>query len=139
LYSNSKRKRRILDRSYVPQFSTLAAVSGRGAGTDVNGDFPGGTTGLAPNTFNWAAGIQVTFSVFDFFGLREQGKVQKANVQTEQARYSQSLDDISAATEEAQSTLTGARQWHRTIRLSCPRPRTANSSNRHAIGLAWPL
>jgi outer membrane protein len=101
---------RVLDRSFVPVFSTLGAVSGRGAGTDLNGHFPGGTAGLAPDAFNWAAGVQVTFAAFDFFGLREQKRVQEANVQAEHARYLQSLDDVSAAMEQARATLSGARQ-----------------------------
>jgi len=103
-------QKRALDRSYVPVFNTLGAVSGRGAGTDLNGQFPGGTAGLLPDTFNWAAGVQVTFSVFDYFGLREQKKVQQANTQAEQARYNQVSDEISVAVEQARATLAGARK-----------------------------
>ena len=103
-------QKRALDRSYVPVFNTLGAVSGRGAGTDPNGQFPGGTAGLLPDTFNWAAGVQVTFSVFDYFGLREQKKVQQANTQAEQARYNQVSDEISVAVEQARATLAGARK-----------------------------
>jgi len=103
-------QKRALDRSYVPVFNTLGAVSGRGAGTDLNGQFPGGTAGLLPDTFNWAAGVQVTFSVFDYFGLREQKKVQQANTQAEQARYNQVSDEISVAVAQARATLAGARK-----------------------------
>jgi outer membrane protein len=110
LVRQQQAQQRILDRSYVPQFSTLATISGRGAGTDVNGNFPGGTAGLAPNTPNWAAGVQVSFAAFDFLNLREQSKVQRANIQAEQARQSQSLLDVSSAVEQARATLTGARQ-----------------------------
>ena len=99
-----------LDRSYVPAFSALGAVSGRGAGTRLTGQFSGGTSGLAPDTFNWAAGVQVTFSAFDFFGLHEQKKIQDANIQAEHARYDLSLQGVSAAIEQARATLTGARQ-----------------------------
>jgi outer membrane protein len=138
LVRQQQAQQRILGRSYVPQFSTLAAVSGRGAGTDLSGKFPGGTAGFAPDTFNWAAGIQVTFSAFDFFGLREQGKVQKANVQTEQARYSQSLDDISAAIEQARSTLTGAREMaaNTPIELSSAQTSEQQQRARYRSGLA---
>ena len=99
-----------LDRSYVPAFSALGAVSGRGAGTGLTGQFPCGTSGLAPDTFNWAAGVQVTFSAFDFFGLHEQKKIQDANIQAEHARYDLSLQGVSAAIEQARATLNGARQ-----------------------------
>jgi outer membrane protein TolC len=99
-----------LDRSYVPVVHALGAVSGRGAGTSMNGNFPGGTEGLAPNTFNWAAGLQVTFAAFDYFGIREQKKVQAANIQNEEARYAQALKDVSLAIVQARATLAGARQ-----------------------------
>jgi outer membrane protein len=103
-------QKRLVDRSFVPVFNTLGAVSGRGAGTNLNGQFPGGTAGLAPDTFNWAAGMQVTFAAFDYFAFRQQQKVQEANVQAEHARYDQSLHDVSTAIEQARATLSGARQ-----------------------------
>jgi outer membrane protein len=100
----------ILNRSYVPQFNTLAGVSGRGTGTALNGIFPGGTNGLAPNTMNWAAGVQVTFPAFSIFTLRAQKKVQEANLQAEQARYRQTIDDLSTQVQQAQAVLAGARE-----------------------------
>ena len=103
-------QKRVLDRSYLPSFSTLGAVSGRGAGTGLTGNFPGGTAGLAPDTFNWAAGVQVTFSAFDYFGLRQQKKVQDAKIEAERARYDLSLSNVSTAAEQARATLAGARQ-----------------------------
>ncbi len=103
LIQQQQAQKRILDRSYVPVFNTQGAVSGRGAGTDPSGRFPGGTAGLAPDTFNWAAGVQVTFSAFDYFGLREQKRIQKANLQAEHARYNQVIDEISVGIEQALS------------------------------------
>jgi outer membrane protein len=100
----------VLTHSYVPQFNTLASLSGRGAGTALDGSFPGGTNGLAPNTLNWAAGIQATFPAFDYFSLRAQKKVQEANIRAEQARYQQTLDDLSAQVQQAQAQLAGAQQ-----------------------------
>jgi outer membrane protein TolC len=99
-----------LARSYVPQFNALAALSGRGSGTDLSGIFPGGTNGLAPNTMNWAAGVQLTFPAFDFFRVRAEKKVQAANVRAEQATYAQLVDDLSAGVQQAQAQLSGARQ-----------------------------
>lgn len=99
-----------LAHSYVPQFNALASVAGRGAGTELNGVFPGGQNGLAPNTLNWAAGVQMTFPAFDFFSLRAQRKVQAANVRAEQANYAQVVDDLSAGVQQAQALLAGARQ-----------------------------
>jgi outer membrane protein TolC len=87
-------QKRFLDRSYVPIFSTSGVVFGRGAGTNANGNFPGGTAGLVPDTLNWAAGVQVSFAAFDYFNLRDQRRVQEATLQA----------------EHAQATLAGARK-----------------------------
>jgi outer membrane protein TolC len=103
-------QKRFLDRSYVPVFSTSGMVFGRGAGTNATGPFPGGTSGLAPNVLNWGAGVQVSFAAFDFFNLRDQRRVQEANVEAERARYDLSVSDVTAALERAQATLAGARQ-----------------------------
>ncbi len=110
LVGRQEAQERVLDRSYVPVFNTLGAVSGRGAGTNMSGNFPGGSAGLAPDTFNWAAGVQVTFSAFDYFGLREEKKVQEAEIQAEKSRYAQAVDDVSTAIEQARATLDGARR-----------------------------
>jgi outer membrane protein len=131
-------QQRVLDRSFVPVFSTLGAISGRGAGTDMNGHFPGGTAGLAPDTFNWAAGVQVTFAAFDYFGLREQKKVQEANVLAEQSRYRQSLDDVSAAMEQARATLSGARRMaaNTPVELAAAQTSEQQQQARYRSGLA---
>ena len=131
-------QKRVLDRSYVPSFSTLGAVSGRGAGTGLTGHFPGGTDGLAPDTFNWALGVQVTFSAFDFFGLHQQKKIQEANIEAEHARYDLSLSDVSAAVEQARATLAGARQIaaNTPAELAAARASEQQQQARYRSGLA---
>jgi outer membrane protein TolC len=138
LVGQQEAQKRALDRSYVPTFSTLGAVSGRGAGTDLNGKFPDGTAGLAPDTFNWAAGVQVTFSAFDYFGLRDQKKIQQANLNAEQARYKQAIDDISVAEEQARATLAGARQVaaNTPVELTAARTSEQQQQARYRSGLA---
>ena len=103
-------QKRFLDRSYVPIFSTSGVVFGRGAGTNTNGNFPGGTAGLVPNTLNWAAGVQVSFAAFDYFNIRDQRRVQEATVQAEHARLDQAVSDVNTALQQAQATLAGARK-----------------------------
>ncbi len=103
-------QKRFLDRSYVPVVSTSGVVFGRGAGTSSTGNFPGGTAGLAPDILNWAAGVQVSFAAFDYFNLRDQRRVQEANVQAEHARLDQAVNDVSTALQQAQATLAGARK-----------------------------
>jgi outer membrane protein TolC len=113
-------------------------VSGRGAGTGLTGNFPGGTAGLAPDTFNWALGVQVTFSAFDFFALREQKKIQDAKVDAERARYDLSLTNVSAAAEQARATLAGARQIaaNTPAELAAARASEQQQQARYRSGLA---
>jgi outer membrane protein len=127
-----------LTRSYAPQFTTEAALSGRGAGTSLNGVFPGGTNGLAPDTLNWAVGVQVTFPALDIFSLRDRKKVQEANVRAEQARYEQTVDDLSAQLQEAEAQLAGARQvvQNTPIELTAARESETQQRVRFQAGLA---
>lgn len=100
----------ILNRSYVPVFDLLGSISGRGTGINSQGNFLGGTSGLAPSTFNWAGAIQVTFPAFDFLSIHQEKKVQAASLRAEQMRYEQTMDDLSSQVEQAQATLDGARR-----------------------------
>jgi len=100
----------VLNRSYVPIFELLGSISGRGTGLNSQGNFLGGTSGLAPNTFNWAGAIQVTFPAFDYFAIHREKKVQESNVRAEQMRYRQTMDDLSSQVEQAQAALDGAKQ-----------------------------
>jgi outer membrane protein len=100
----------VLGRSYAPIFDLLGSISGRGTGLDAQGNFMGGTSGLAPNTLNWAAAVQVSFPAFEIFTIHQEKKVQAANVRAEQMRYQQTKDDLSIQAEQAQVTLDGARQ-----------------------------
>jgi outer membrane protein TolC len=131
-------QKRFLDRSYVPVFSTSGMVFGRGAGTDASGIFPGGTAGLAPNVLNWGAGVQVSFAAFDYFNIRDQRRVQEANVLAEHARYNQSVSDATAALEQAQATLAGARQLaaNTPIELSAAQASEQQQQARYRSGLA---
>ena len=127
-----------LTHAYVPQFNTLASLSGRGAGTALDGSFPGGTNGLGPNTLNWAAGIQATFPAFDYFSLRAQKRVQEANIRAEQARYQQTLDDLSAQVQQAQAQLAGAQQiaLNTPVELAAARASEQQQRARFQAGLA---
>lgn len=127
-----------LGHSYAPQFNTQAALSGRGAGTSLSGVFPGGTNGLAPDTLNWAVGVQVTFPAFDIFSIHERKKIQQANVRAEQARYEQTVDDLSAQVQQAEAQLAGARQIEQNtpIELAAARESESQQRARFKSGLA---
>lgn len=127
-----------LNRSYVPQFNLQGSLDGRGAGTALNGSFLGGTNGLAPDTPNWAAGIQMTFPAFDFFSLKAQKNEQAANVRAEQARYSLLIDDLSAQVQQAEAQLAGAQQIARNtpVELAAAQQSETQQRARFQSGLA---
>ena len=131
-------QKRFLDRSYVPVFSTSGVVFGRGAGTNASGVFPGGTAGLAPDTLNWAAGIQVSFAALDFFNIRDQRRVQEANIEAEHARLDQAVSDVTTAVEQAQANLAGARQLRANtpIELAAAQASEQQQQARYRSGLA---
>jgi outer membrane protein TolC len=99
-----------LNRTYVPQFNTIASLSGRGTGTALSGPFPGGTNGFSPSTMNWAVGVQATFPAFNIFSIHAQKKVEEANLRADKQRYQQTLDDVSLQVERARAEFDGARQ-----------------------------
>lgn len=131
-------QKRALDRSYFPSVNTLGAVSGRGAGTSLDGHFPGGTAGLAPDTLNWALGVQMNFSAFDVFSLREQKKIQSAKIEAEHARRDLALSHVSAAAEQARATLSGARKIaaNTPTELAAARASEQQQQARYRSGLA---
>lgn len=138
LVSQQQARLSALERSYVPQFNALASLYGRGAGTALNGAFPGGANGLAPDTLNWAVAGQLTFPAFDFFRIRAEKKVQAANVRAEQATYAQIVDDLSAAVQQAQAQLAGARQTaaNTPIELTAAQQSETQQRARFQAGLA---
>jgi outer membrane protein len=100
----------VLDRSYVPKLYLQSSVYGRGSGVDPTGKFLGGSEGLGPDRSNWAAGVTVTFPVFDIFAIRSKKAVEAANERAEQARYDQTLQDLTGQLRKARASLDGARK-----------------------------
>ena len=100
----------ILDRSYYPKLYFQSLVAGRGSGVDPSGKFVGGTEGLAPDRSNWATGVMVTFPVFDIFSIRSKKAIESANERAEEARYDQTLQDLTGQLRKAQASLEGARK-----------------------------
>ncbi len=112
LLSQEQQQLRILDRSWVPSFSLLGSVSGLGGGLS-NGSAPvfeGGANGLTPTTYNWMAGVQVTFPALQIFTLHPQRRAQQAEVDSASAIRDRLRSDLSAQVNEARAMLDGARR-----------------------------
>lgn len=129
---------RALDRSYYPKFYVQSVVMGRGSGVDPAGKFLGGTEGLGPDRANWAAGVTVTFPVFDIFSIRSKKAIETANEHAEQARYDQTLLDLTGQLRKAQASLDGARKVaeNTPVELEAARTTETQERARYQAGLA---
>ena len=129
---------RALDRSYYPKVYLQSVVMGRGSGVDPTGKFLGGTEGLGPDRANWAAGVTVTFPVFDIFSIKSKKVVEVANERAEEARYDQELQDLIGQLRRAQASLEGARKVaeNTPLELEAARTTEAQERARYQAGLA---
>jgi outer membrane protein len=127
-----------LDRSYYPKLYLQSVVMGRGSGVDPTGKFLRGTEGLGPDRANWAAGLSVTFPVFDIFSIKSKKAVEAANERAEEARYDQALQDLTGQLREAQASLDGARKVAENTPLELDAARTTETQERarYQAGLA---
>jgi outer membrane protein len=127
-----------LDRAYFPKFYLQSSVYGRGSGLDPAGNFLGGSNGLGPDRGNWAAGVSVTFPIFDIFAIRSRRAIEAANERAEAARYDQTLQDLTGQLRKAQASLEGARQVaeNTPVELDAARTTENQERSRYQAGLA---
>src|SRR5215475_407499 len=129
---------RSLDRSYYPKLYLQSVVMGRGSGIDPTGKFLGGAEGMGPDRANWAAGLSVTVPVFDIFSIKSKKAVEAANERAEEARYDQTLQDLTGQLRKAQASLDGARKVaeNTPVELDAARTTETQESARYQAGLA---
>lgn len=136
----AKEQLHLLNRSWVPSLSLHGSMSGLGAGltsTPVP-TFQGGTAGLAPQTFNWLAAVQVTFPAFQIFTLHPQQKARQAQLSAAEANRVRALSDVSAQVKEARALLEGARSvaQNTPMELDAARQSERQQQTRYQSGLA---
>ena len=59
-----------------------------------------------PETPNWAAGISVSFPLFDFYSIRAKRRAEASNETAERARYDQTVQNLKA--QDARALLDAA-------------------------------
>lgn len=97
------------EKSFYPKFNWQSAVFGRGTGARLDGTFRE-SRGFFPDTFNYATGFTLTFNVSDWFKLKAQRKVERFNLEAEQARYDQVVNTLKAQEARAKTMIETARQ-----------------------------
>ncbi|MHB8487482.1 MAG: TolC family protein [Candidatus Acidiferrales bacterium] len=100
---------RAIERSDYPTFNFQSAIYGRGSGANFNGTFETGANGLGLNRENWAAGILVFFPLSEIFTAHAQKNIAMAQEQAEEARYQQTIQDLTGQLAQAQAALNGSR------------------------------
>lgn len=128
----------IFDRAYFPKFDFQSAIYGRGSGANTDGTFAGGTNGLGLERYNWAVGLTVKFPIFDIFSIRSRKEIAEANEKVEEARYDQTLQDLTGQWRKAQASLEGARQVaeNTPVELEAARATETQERARYQAGLA---
>lgn len=131
-------RQRALDRSYFPRFNFQSAIYGRGSGAKTDGRLLGGLNGLGLDTPNWAAGITVTFPLFDFASLRARQQAEAFRERAESARYDQVIQNLTAQSEKARALVEGARRVaeNTPLQLEAARTTEAQARARYQAGLA---
>lgn len=129
---------RALDRAYVPRFNLQSLVGGRGSGADFAGNALGGTAGLGLQRANWAAGVSVTFSLFDAASIRSRKQIEEANERAEEARFDQTVQDLTGQVQKARAALDGARRIaeNTPLQLHAARDTETQARARYDAGLA---
>ncbi|MBI3423883.1 MAG: TolC family protein [Acidobacteria bacterium] len=102
-----KARQTTLDKSFFPRFNWQTAVFGRGTGARLDGTFRE-ARGFYPDTFNYATGFTVTFTVSDWFGLKAKRRVERFNLQAEEARLAQVTNTLKTQEARARALIEAA-------------------------------
>jgi outer membrane protein len=131
-------RQKALNRSYYPRFYLHGAEYARGTGIHPDGRILGAASGLGPETQNWALGASVTFPAFDFFSIRARKGIEAHNALGAEARYAQTLQDVTGQIEKAKAVLDGARRvaQNTPIQLAAARTTEQQATARYRAGLA---
>jgi outer membrane protein len=108
--SESAAQLHALDRTWVPQFTIEGAASARGTGAETDGTRLAGANGLAPNFQNYAAGINVTFPLFDFVTVHSRERAAGAILGAERSRQQLLDKELKEQFDRARAAFEAARQ-----------------------------
>jgi outer membrane protein len=96
-------------RMYVPRVFVQSTTYARGSSATASGTI-GEVNGFALGARNWAAGVNVTFPLFDAPVLRQRHALEIAREQEALARYDQAVQDLAGDSAKADAVLVTARK-----------------------------
>ena len=128
----------VLERTDFPRLYLASEVFARGSGANPDGSPAGGVTGLGLSRGDWVAGISVVFpNVFDLPALRDQKRMAQARERSQEAKYQQTLQDLSGQVAMAQAALEAALQVAKNtpVELEAARQAETQARARYQAGL----
>lgn len=101
---------RAVSLEYLPRVDLVAALWARGSGYYDQGLVSGPASGLLPDTPNWAAGVVVTWPIFNIPLIRARGQAARAASAAAIARRDEALVAVAGQVASAAALLEGARR-----------------------------
>jgi outer membrane protein TolC len=106
LVAQSTEQLKAIERSWAPQFNLEGSAYARGTGAEANGQRLPGANGLAPNTGNYVAGINITFPFMDFASVHAHEAAQAANLRAAKADEALTDKNLQEQFAQAQANLS---------------------------------
>jgi outer membrane protein TolC len=131
-------KERLIDHSDYPRFFVESEAFARGSGVNPDGAAAGGFKGLGLDRGNWLAGVSLVFpNLFDFSARRDQKRMAEAQERSHEAKYQQTVQDLTGQIAAAQAGFQAAVQiaQNTPIALAAARQAETQARARYQSGL----
>ncbi len=131
-------KESVINHTDYPRFFVESEAFVRGSGANPDGAYAGGVKGLGLDRGNWLAGISVVFpNLFDFSARRDQKRMVEAQERSQEAKYQQTLQDLTGQTAAAQAAYQAAVEiaQNTPIELAAARQAETQARARYQAGL----
>jgi outer membrane protein TolC len=123
---------------YLPRLDVVGALWARGSGFSLTGAEGGGSSGLGPDTPNWAAGLCLTWPALEMVGTRARSRAEAAQLDFAKAHEEEIAQAVLTEIEDARTILDGARRiaQNTPVALEAARQAEKQATARYKAGLA---
>ena len=123
---------------YLPRLDVFGALWGRGSGFSLTGAEGGGSSGLSPDTPNWAAGVVLTWPALELVGVRARSRADAAQLDFAKAHEEEIAQAVQTEIDDARTILDGARRvaQNTPVALESARQAEKQATARYKAGLA---
>lgn len=134
----SRAEESVINHTDYPRLFLQSEAFARGSGANPDGTDAGGLTGLGLDRANWLAGISVVFpNLFDFYARRDRRRMAEAQARSQEARYRQTLQDLTGQAAAARAAYQAAVEIARNtpIAVAAARQTETQARARYQAGL----